>query len=77
MQKATTIFARLSEVEKIKLRMASPSVVEHLANTSFVVDMPDLAFEDRTAVLTEVQAIAALAFASHSARTDYQPGLAF
>jgi hypothetical protein len=77
MQQATIIFSRLTEVEKLKLRAASPGAIDYLANTAYLSDMPDQSFEERAAVLTEVRALALLAFATASARTDYGPGLAF
>jgi hypothetical protein len=71
MQQATTIFARLTEVEKIHLRRATPGVIGYLADTHYLVDMPNLPFDEREKVLTEVQAIAKLAFAANSAREDF------
>jgi hypothetical protein len=77
MQQATIIFGRLSEVEKMQLRRASPGTVEHMADTVYRVDMPALPFEERVAILTEVQAIAKLAFAANSAREDFSKTWAF
>lgn len=77
MQQAMSIFQRLTEVEKITLRLSTDDGIGHLANTSFVVDMPNASPQDRTATLKEVQAIAMLTFAAASARTDYGHGLAF
>lgn len=71
MNLATNIFARLTEIEKINLRRASSGTVEYLADTHYRVDMPEIPFSERVAVLTEVQAAAQLAFAVQSAETEF------
>lgn len=70
MQKATQIFQRLTEVEKIHLRAASADRVDFLADTAHRADMPNSSQTDRFSVMKEVQALCLLEFASKSA----QPG---
>lgn len=77
MNSALPIFTRLSNVEKSALRVATEGTVEHLANTSFVVDMPTLSHDERFAVLAEVKALVMLEFSVNSSRTDYGPNMAF
>ena len=71
MQQAKTIFDRLTEVEKLDLRGATPGRVEYLADTDFRVDMPLMSFEDRAQTMIEVQALCILEFASKGKTTDF------
>ena len=66
MEAALKLFARLSEVEKIGLRGATPGRIEYLADTHYQVDMYGLSLDERTAILTEVQALANLQSATAS-----------
>lgn len=62
MQAAITLFNRLTETEKVGLRMASPGTIDHLAHTSYLGDLRNVDPQERTAVLTEVAALANLQF---------------
>lgn len=78
MEKATRIFARMSEGEKATLRMANAGRIEYLANTAYLADLPLETHDERHVVLTEVYALAMLEFATKSARRDYGiAGVAF
>ena len=71
MQTAVTLFNRLREIEKGQLRGATPGRVEFLADTTYLVDLPDTDHAHRTRILTEVQALVNLEYATKS------EGLAF
>ena len=71
METATRIFNRLTEIEKIAIRGAGPDRLDYLANVSHRVDMPIMSFDERTAVMKEVQALCALESASKSGDTGF------
>ena len=71
MQLATKIFLRMTEMEKIQVRGASHGVLDHLAETSFRSDMPLQSFDERTAVMREVQSLCLLEFANKSQVKDF------
>lgn len=71
MQQANRIFSRLSEVEKVGIRSANIGRLEYLADTSHRSDMPDTPFEERVAVMTEVQALCALESSTKSAESGF------
>jgi hypothetical protein len=52
---ATQLYNRLSDVERIRVRTATPGQLEHLAVTAFTADLPGVNSADATALLTEVQ----------------------
>lgn len=71
MQQAQAIFNRLTEVEKIDLRGANQGRVDYLADTEYRYDMPLHSFEERSQIMTEVQALCKLEFASKSDQTGF------
>ncbi len=71
MQQATKIFNRMTEIEKIEVRGATPGRLDHLADTDFRVDMPLATFDERCAVLKEVHALCMLEFAAKSNTTVF------
>ena len=71
MQKATAIFNRMTEVEKMKVRGASPDRLDYLGETSFRSDMPALSFDERCAVMKEVHALCMLEFSSKGNVKDF------
>jgi hypothetical protein len=64
MQQAITLFNRMSEVEKIRVRFASADRLDFLGETNHRSDLPDTTFEQRSAVMTEVAALCVLEFAT-------------
>lgn len=71
MEQATAIHARLSEVEKMDIRRATPGRIEWLASISYQVDMPLTPFDERVAVMEEVQSICLLEFQVKSAEPGF------
>lgn len=71
MQTAQRVFNRLTEVEKINLRNASPDRIAYLADTSHRVDFPTQPAEERAALLTEVAALCHLDASTKSAHTGF------
>jgi hypothetical protein len=71
MQAAITLFNRLTEVEKIGLRMATPGTIEHLADTVYRGDLRDVEPAERAAVLTETAALAQLQFVAAGASNQF------
>lgn len=71
MEAAIKLFNRLTEVEKIGLRRATPGAIEYLADTAYRVDLTHIAPAERPAVLTEAQALCNLASAAKEAETGF------
>lgn len=71
MQQANKIFNRLTEVEKMTIRGASPDRLDYLGDTSHRSDMPLATFDERCAVMKEVHALCALEFATKSQGRDF------
>jgi len=71
MQAAITLFNRLTEVEKIGLRMASAGTIEHLAATVYQGDLRNTNPVERAAVLTETAALAQLQFVAAGASNEF------
>lgn len=74
MQRATKVFNRLSENEKIRLRVAGPDRLAYLARADFLVDLVELPHEEATLILTEVQALCHLQFKHRSTLAFGVPG---
>lgn len=66
MEAAITLFNRLTEVEKMRLRSASPDRIEYLADTAYLGDLNGKPFEERVAIVIETTALVNLEFASKS-----------
>lgn len=64
MEQATRIFNRLTEVEKMAIRSASPDRLDYLADATHRSDMPDTTFDERVTTMTEVHALCFLEFAT-------------
>lgn len=77
MEQAQRIFYRMTEVEKIQVRAATPGRLEYLADTNFRSDMPLLPFDDRTAVMVEVRALCDLERVECEQSTGFPRGWAF
>jgi hypothetical protein len=71
MEAAVKLFNRLTEVEKIGLRGATPGRVEYLADTAFLGDLVNELAGDRALILTEVQALCNLELASKVADAGF------
>ena len=66
MEQATRIFNRMTKVEKIQLRMATPDGIAYLAREDYRGDLFGVNHADATMVLTEVRALCDLEFAQRS-----------
>lgn len=71
MELATKIFNRMTEVEKISVRGASPDRLDYLGDTSHRSDMPSTSFDERCATMREVHALCMLEFASKTNSTTF------
>ena len=71
MQAALKLFGRLTEVEKIALRAASPGRLEYLANTAFLSDLPAIPFDERVAIVAEAAALSNLQSSSRAASLEF------
>lgn len=71
MEKATRIFDRLTEIEKIAIRGASPDRLDYLADTTHRYDMPLESFDERCSTMKEVQALCLLESASKAGDTGF------
>lgn len=70
MDKAQQLFNRLTESEKISLRLATTGTVEYMADT-FRSDLPNHTFEERVAALHLVKARCVAEFAEKSQRMGF------
>ncbi len=71
MEAAIKLFNRLTEVEKIGLRMATPGRIEYLADAEYRGDLINVEKSERPAVLTETAALAKLQSAARSADLSF------
>jgi len=71
MEAAVKLFNRLTEVEKIILRGATPGRIEYLADVNYRGDLLAVPSAERAAVLTETQALCVLAAAEKSADAGF------
>lgn len=71
MQKATQVFSRLTEVEKINIRGAGPDRLDFLADTAHRSDLPNTTFQERSEVLQEVHALCLLEFSTKGSSNQF------
>ena len=71
MELATKIFNRMTEIEKIAVRGASPARLDYLGDTDHLVDMPSTTFDERCATMREVHALCMLEFSTKSGISDF------
>jgi hypothetical protein len=60
MEAGLKLFNRLTEVEKIGLRGATPGRIEYLADTAYKGELFGIGLDERIAIVTEAQALATL-----------------
>jgi predicted NAD/FAD-binding protein len=71
MQAATTLFNRLTEVEKSILRSGTAGQIEHLSDTVYRSSLPGTTFDQRVVTVAEAQALCLLEFSTKSARESF------
>lgn len=71
METAIRLFNRLTEVEKMGIRGASPDRIAHLAYTAFGSDLPLMSNAERLVIVTETKALCELEFAAGSAENGF------